>query len=299
MNKVAFFTEMGFTGKVPRTHKNMRTEFAWMVAMNADHYNISQTPTEDYDLGIVIVPKKNPSFTLDHIKSKCKKVGVMQEGPHTLFQDYTLEQQIQYLNLLSSSDIIFTHNKVDQRYYKGLTNHSDVRILPSLMIEDPIGEIKKVERQGVIIGGNFVSWYGGMDSYMVAREIQEPIYCPSMGRKQPGEEALVKHLPYMEWTDWIHNLNNFKYAIHLMRTHAAGTFALNTAFLGIPCIGYEGLDTQEILHPNLTIPVGDLENAKKVLILLQKDKDFYNEQSKIAKENYKNIYHEDKFNTAR
>ena len=30
--KVAFFTEMGFNGKIPRTHKNMRTEFAWMVA---------------------------------------------------------------------------------------------------------------------------------------------------------------------------------------------------------------------------------------------------------------------------
>ena len=42
--KVAFFTEMGFGGKVPRTHKNMRTEFAWMVALNADHYNLNDTP---------------------------------------------------------------------------------------------------------------------------------------------------------------------------------------------------------------------------------------------------------------
>ena len=38
--KIAFFTEMGFQGKVPRTHDNMRTEFAWMVALDADHYNI-------------------------------------------------------------------------------------------------------------------------------------------------------------------------------------------------------------------------------------------------------------------
>ena len=33
--KIAFFTEMGFTGKIPRTHENMRTEFAWMVALNS------------------------------------------------------------------------------------------------------------------------------------------------------------------------------------------------------------------------------------------------------------------------
>ena len=31
---IAFFTEMGFTGKVPRTHDNMRTEFAWMCALD-------------------------------------------------------------------------------------------------------------------------------------------------------------------------------------------------------------------------------------------------------------------------
>ena len=30
--EIAFFTEMGFTGKISRTHENMRTEFAWMCA---------------------------------------------------------------------------------------------------------------------------------------------------------------------------------------------------------------------------------------------------------------------------
>ena len=43
--KIAFFTEMGFTGKIPRTHENMRTEFAWMVALDADHYNINSLPS--------------------------------------------------------------------------------------------------------------------------------------------------------------------------------------------------------------------------------------------------------------
>ena len=39
--KISFFTEMSFTGKIPRTHENMRTEFAWMCTLNADHYNIN------------------------------------------------------------------------------------------------------------------------------------------------------------------------------------------------------------------------------------------------------------------
>ena len=143
--EVAFFTEMGFNGKVPRTHDNMRTEFAWMVALNADHYNISQIPSKQYDLGITIIPKNNPQFNLKSIKQFCNKVAVMQEGPHWYFQDYSLDKQIEYFNTISSSDILFVHNKADKAYYEGLTEHKDVRVLNSLMIESAIGKVKDVE----------------------------------------------------------------------------------------------------------------------------------------------------------
>ena len=295
--KLAFFTEMGFHGKIPRTHENMRTEFAWMVALDADHWNINQSPNQQYDLGIVIIPKKNPEFDINSLKQYCDTIAVMQEGPHWYFQDYPLEKQIWYFNILIESDIIFTHNESDKKYYHGLTGHKDVRVMPTLMIEDAIGTLNKVERNGVIIGGNFVNWYGGFDSYMVAQEITDNVYAPSMGRKQQGEESLVNHLPYLNWKQWIHKLNEFKIGVHLMRTHAAGTFALNCAYLGIPCIGYKGLDTQEICHPHLTVSIGDLVTAKEKIILLQNDKDFYNECSLLAKENYKQYYNENKFNT--
>ena len=294
---IAFFTEMGFEGKIPRTHENMRTEFAWMCALNADHYNINSIPSKQYDLGIVIIPKKNPNFNLQQLKTICNKVAVMQEGPHWYFQDYSLEKQIWYFNTLIESDIIFTHNKSDQIYYKGLTGHADVRVLQSLMIEDSIGKIKQVKRDGVIIGGNFVNWYGGFDSFIVAQSISDVVHAPSMGRKQSGEEQFLTHLPYMNWKQWIHKLNEFKIGIHLMRTHAAGTFALNCAYLGIPCIGYEGLDTQEMCHPDLTVKIGDLSKAKEIAENLRKNEDFYLYCSKEAKNNYKELYHENKFNT--
>ena len=295
--KIAFFTEMGFNGKIPRTHENMRTEFAWMCALNATHYTIGQVPNEEYDLGIVIIPKNNPNFNIDDLKSSCKQVAIMQEGPNWFWQDYDLAKQIWYFNTLTSADIIFTHNKVDQIYYQGLTSHPDVRVLPALMIEDVIGDIPRVERNGVIIGGNFVSWYGGFDSYIIASDLSDDVYAPSMGRMQPGEEHLIKHLPYMNWKEWIYALNKFKWGIHLMRTHAAGTFSLNCSYLGIPCIGYNGLDTQEVLHPNLSVDVGDLQTARK-LVLKLKDEEFYKEQSDITKKMYKEFYSEDKFYSA-
>lgn len=295
--KIAFFTEMGFNGKIPRTHENMRTEFAWMCALNATHYTIGQVPNEEYDLGVVIIPKNNPNFNIDDLKSSCKKVAIMQEGPNWFWQDYDLAKQIWYFNTLTSADIIFTHNKADQMYYQGLTSHPDVRVLPALMIEEVISDIPSVERNGVIIGGNFVSWYGGFDSYIIASDLSDDVYAPSMGRMQPEEEHLIKHLPYTNWKEWIYALNKFKWGIHLMRTHAAGTFSLNCSYLGIPCIGYNGLDTQEVLHPNLSVDVGDLQTARK-LVLKLKDEEFYKEQSDITKKMYKEFYSEDKFYSA-
>ena len=296
--RVAFFTEMGFTGKVPRTHTNMRTEFAWMVAMDADHYNLKQVPEQEYDLGIVINSKNHPDWVnVEGLKAKCKQVGIMQEGPFWYFQDYPLANQVHYFNNLMAADIIFVHNEVDKDYYRGLTDHPDVRVLRSLMIEDPIGDITPAEeRTGVMIGGNFKSWYGGFDSFMLARSITDEVYSPQMGRRQEGEEQLgITQLPYLEWNQWITELSKRKIGIHMMRTHAAGTFALNCAYLGIPCIGYEGLDTQRILHPELTVKDGDLARAKELLQQLHNDEEFRNLCSKQAREAYQQYYTEDNF----
>ena len=99
----------------------------------------------------------------------------------------------------------------------------------------------------------------------------------------------------MEWRDWIHALNKFKYGVHLMRTHAAGTFALNCAYLGIPCIGYRGLDTQEICHEDLTVELGDLTRARQLAKKLRNDTEFYLYCSEKSKYRYESNYTEQKF----
>ena len=55
---IAFVTEMGFVGKIPRDHLNMRVEFAWMCALGADHYPHTVSPNKKYDVIVVILPKK-------------------------------------------------------------------------------------------------------------------------------------------------------------------------------------------------------------------------------------------------
>ncbi len=306
MSKIAFITEGSYTGKVPRDYPDLRTDMAWQVALKSDHIPISHlqgmlddSMVPEYDLAIVIIPKNTDGgFHVEQLKGRiAKKVAVMQEGPSDLFQDYPLELQVWYYNNLRTADIIFTHNRKDKEYIQGLTCHADVRILSPLMIEDSIKDLPKnqEQRNGVIIGGNFCKWYGGFDSYVVGTSMGDQVWAPSMGRKKKGEEALVKHLPYLNWKDWMFMLNEFKYAVHLMRTQAAGTFALNCAYLGIPCIGYKGLDTQEHCHPSLTVEVGDLAEARQRLMWLKENPDFYGVCSYEAQLGYKANYKEDKF----
>ena len=80
-----------------------------------------------------------------------------------------------------------------------------------------------------------------------------------------------------------------------MRTHAAGTFAMNCSYLSIPCIGYEGLDTQQNLHPNLTVKVGDLDTARKLAKQLKEDSDFYKLNSELTKKLYQEHHSEKSF----
>ena len=304
--QVAYITEMNFQGqKIPRSYRGMKTEIAWPCTLQADCYTFGQKPNKQYDLGLIVIPKLEGRIAelvkIDFIgvaKSFCKKIAIMQEGPHWFFQRYKLQDQIWYYNSLKQADILYVHNKSDINYYKGITDHSDIRILPTLMIEDSIDSIPEEKRSGTMIGGNFVEWYGGFDSYMVASAISDKIYSPTMGQRKEGESQLgISQLPYVDWVDWIKELNKRKYAVHLMRTHAAGTFALNCAYLGIPCIGYKGLDTQEICHPDLSVELGDVNKAKELVVKLKENNYFYNECSAKAKENYLKYYHEDKFNT--
>lgn len=303
---IVFFSQMGFNGKVPRSHTNMRVEFAQMCTLQADHYNLFSINSIDkiYDIAVLLIPKTGIDRDrlegidiVSEARKKAKKVMFMQEGPSWIFQDMTVEQQVWHYNLLSKIDGILTENKTDIKYFKGINSKIPVSDITSLMITDLVEEALNIEKQDkVIIGGNFTRWYGGFDSFVAARHFGIPIWAPSMGRRQPNEEVLVKHLPYMEWKDWVYKLAEFKYAIHLMPTIAAGTFAMNCGFLGIPCIGYGELDTQQNIHPDLCVGMNDLETAIELVNMLKEDKDFYNECSEKAQLNYKKYHSEEAVN---
>ena len=141
-----------------------------------------------------------------------------------------------------------------------------------------------------------VRWYGGWDSYMVASAFDLPIYAPRMGRMKPEEATIddITHIPYVTWHQWVRLLSQFKYAVHLMPTVAAGTFALNCAYYGIPCIGNAEVDTQYYCFPDISSQIGDIKSAVYHVELL-KDEDFYDNVSKEAKQVYHDTFRIEKW----
>jgi hypothetical protein len=134
-----------------------------------------------------------------------------------------------------------------------------------------------------------------MDSYLVASEVNEQKYGVSMGRKQEQEDLIddIKYLPYMSWREWINHIGQYKVGVHMMRTHAAGTFSMNMSWHGTPVIGYKGLDTQDLLHPQTTVEVGDLVGARKIMKRLYENQDFYDECSEQTENLFEKYYSED------
>ena len=307
--KIVWFTEGSWQGKVSLDNPNMRNDVSTKYILGAEHYPIFQIPAvlkhvgEGYfDFAIVTLPKTNVDKLLQFdmigdLKKLSKKVISMQEGPHWYFQDYKMEEQIWWYNTLTEFDMLFAHNEKDVKYYSGLTN-ALVHKMPTLMLAERLEIIPRNQwGDAVMIGGNMVRWYGGFDSYIVAQEFDMPIYAPSMGRKIDREEEMdIKHYPYMTWVEWMNALSEIHVGVHMMPTHAAGTFTLNCAFHGIPCIGYKGLDTQEELHPYLSVNDGDIEKAKYLARELKNDTEFYDNCSKICRKNYENsLYNEKNF----
>ena len=329
--KILFITENGFKDNVDRTFPNMRVEFAWMTALQAYHISFTQFIQEagrdldwisifhynlqvewnipnwitGFDWVFIIWPKEfennkllvynsGPERIIKSLKDKGIKVAFIQEGPHSYFERYSLSRQFDFINLMNTSDLVLCHNLYDTQYYSGITE-TKVSVIPSVMIEDSIKNIDIKKEDKIVIGGNFCEWYGGLKSWTAAMISELPIYNFKSGRTIGGESEIINSLDWVTWIEYMRILSEFKYAVHLMPTVAAGTFSLNCAFFGIPCIGNKNIDTQRICFPDLSIDTENVVEAKLLLKRLIDDNWFYNVVSEKSKNLYNEYFSEQRF----
>lgn len=313
MATVAFFTEGRYNGVVP-LNNNMTTILAWQYHLQSEHFplhNFSEWDlTKKFDIGIIVPPKSaigrsKAHELLSYIKQMCVKVAVMQEGPARLWTDFPLEEQIQYLDILNNADFILCHNESDRKYFSGILD-KNVYVMEPVLVHEAIPKESVNKIDSPIIGGNMCGWYNGMSSFIIAlkylkyKNIDSPVYAPSMGRKADNEHELngLIHLPYMHWSDWMAELNKFKIGIHMMPTVAAGTFSLNCAYWGIPCIGNKKLDAQYHCFPlELSVDIDDMESAIAAAQKLATDDEFYKHCADYSINAYNKYFHPDVFKT--
>jgi len=300
---VAFFTEGGYTGKIPRNNPNMRTDQAWICALNATHYCVFQLEqvTQKYDIGIVIIPKEKNreklaslNFPLiENIRKYCNKVYVMQESIQWDWQDESFASMAWFYNQLTEADKILCHNDVDVPYFSGISS-KPADVFPTLMIEDEIVVSNKKENK-VFVAGNWTSTYRGFDAWVIGSSFNVPMTGYKTGKFKQGEETNgINYLPWIIWKDFMFELSKHKYAVQCYPA-SAGQFPLNCAYLGIPCIGYDDVNTQKDLFPDLSVKRGNVLHARRLANDLVQNNDFYNRVSVKAKELYNKIYKEDKF----
>ena len=317
---IAFFTEGGYT-EVDR-NQPMRTDQSWVCALKADHHPIPWFINKEtnpynkckkhYDMGVVIIPKTTGGNTgarkhsfdrenlskqnyplIKNIKLICDKVLVMQESTHFDFQEDSVEIMIWYYNQLVEADGILCHNDIDIPYYKGITNNPSF-ILPTLMIEDNI-KTSNIKEDKVFVAGNWHTTYRGFDAWVIGNEFNLPMYGFKSGKFKQNEELNgINYLPWMDWFQFMFELSKCKYGVQTYQA-SAGQFPLNCAYLGIPCIGYNDVNTQKDLFPDLSVERGDILSTRKLANKLQSNEEFYNRISIKSKELYNKLYKEDKF----
>jgi len=318
--KTAFLTETNYCGKWPENFPNARTEVAWQIALQADHFNIYQfAQVKGYDAVFVILPKGLTKLNavglelqlnlpdkdmaiysspiIEVLKTNNKKVCYVQEGPNWFFNDYTIENQFHFYNQIAQCDVIFAHNCSDMLFYKGLFPGIKISNIPTLMIETLIKDIIPTKENKVMIGGNFCRWYGGFQSYVISDIFQgcekwtQNSHCQ---QKREDQISDLKHLPRLQWDEWMKTLSTFKYAVHLMPTVAAGTFSLNCSYFGIPCIGNRDLDTQISFFPDISVDVNNILDARNFAEIICTNPAVYDSISKQAMELCRESYHVNK-----
>jgi hypothetical protein len=306
MGNIAFITELPFNDNVSRDYPHMRTEFAQMCALKADHYNYKHISSikQTYNHIILLISKSdsirdwlyNTPDLVDNLRLVGKKIWFMQEATAQIYHQFELHHQIRHYNLLQEVDGILTENKTDYNYFKGIVGSTkDIYTIPTLIIPDNFFKLRTVERKNkTMVGGNFTKWYAGFDSYLVASEFNNHISIPKM-RTVKNESDFVEILPHIQFNQWMYKLSEYKYGVHLMPNITAGTFNLNCSFLGIPCIGYIDSDTQRICQPSLSVDKYDLQSAINMAKMLKEDKEFYNHCSKEAIQNHDKYFSESVF----
>ena len=310
-------SEMGFEGYFPVNYPNLRVLETQLLYLEAYHLPIQKILIENkqyegdllYNIGKGGFEKPYISHLYNNyhnivtlLKEKFKKVFIYQDGEIGWWNQTDVKLQTWWYNQLSSSDGILVPNSTDIPFYKGIFPDKEIKVIRSVMSDEGLDKSKfKPKEDRTIITGPLTREYNGFSQLLLAHNLDMPIDIPPMGESRMPKDSWemadnlgINYLQYMSWVDWMYNLSRYKIGYMMSAATASGSFALNCAYLGIPCIGDKRADTQSILFPDLAIDVFDNKKALDLTLKLKNDLVFYNEVSTKAKQIYNSEFTKEK-----
>ena len=310
-------SEMGFEGYFPVNYPNLRVLETQLLYLEAYHLPIQKIFNEGktykgsllYNIGKGGFEKPyisdlyhNYHNVVSLLQEKFDEIYIYQDGEIGWWNQVDTRLQAWWYNQLRASNGILVPNSTDIPFYKGLFPDKEIKVIRSVMTDEGLDKIKfKPQENRTIVTGPLTREYNGFSQVLIAHNADMPIDIPPMGESRMPKDSWemapnlgINYLNYMSWVDWMYNLSRYKIGYMMSAATASGSFALNCAYLGIPCIGDKRADTQSILFPDLAIDVFDNKKALDLTLKLKKDLDFYIEVSNKAKRLYKKEFTKEK-----
>ena len=310
-------SEMGFEGYFPVNYPNLRVLETQLLYLEAYHLPIKKIITEgktykgsllynigkgDFEKSYISDLYHNYHNIVGLLQEKFEGVYIYQDGEIGWWNQVDTRLQAWWYNQLRAASGILVPNSTDVSFYKGLFPDKEIKVIRSVMTDEGLDKTKfKPKENRTIVTGPLTREYNGFSQLLLAHNLDMPVDIPPMGESRMPKDSWemapnlgVNYLQYMSWTEWMYNLSRYKVGYMMSAATASGSFALNCAYLGIPCIGDKRADTQSILFPDLAIDVFDNEKALELTFKLKNDLDFYIEVSNKAKRLYKQEFTKEK-----
>ena len=310
-------SEMGFEGYFPVNYPNLRVLETQLLYLEAYHLPIQKIFNEGktykgsllYNIGKGGFEKPyisdlyhNYHNVVSLLQEKFDEVYIYQDGEIGWWNQVDTRLQAWWYNQLRAANGILVPNSTDIPFYKGLFPDKEIKVIRSVMTDEGLDKTKfKPQENRTIVTGPLTREYNGFSQVLIAHNADMPIDIPPMGESRMPKDSWemapnlgINYLNYMSWVDWMYNLSRYKIGYMMSAATASGSFALNCAYLGIPCIGDKRADTQSILFPDLAVDVFDNKKALDLTIKLKNDLDFYIEVSNKAKRLYKQEFTKEK-----
>lgn len=310
-------SEMGFEGYFPVNYPNLRVLETQLLYLEAYHLPIQKIITEgktykgsllynigkgDFEKPYISDLYHNYHNIVGLLQEKFEGVYIYQDGEIGWWNQVDTRLQAWWYNQLRAASGILVPNSTDVSFYKGLFPDKEIKVIRSVMTDEGLDKSKfKPKENRTLITGPLTREYNGFSQLLLAHNLDMPVDIPPMGESRMPKDSWemadnlgVNYLQYMTWAEWMYNLSRYKIGYMMSSATASGSFALNCAYLGIPCIGDKRADTQSILFPDLAVDVFDNEKALELTFKLKNDLDFYIEVSNKAKRLYKKEFTKEK-----